>query len=213
MKIYVLLALLSFNLYAQDEETEALRAMRISCVKQKVGLGCFNYANMLIRADKEDLADTYFEKGCKLEHSPSCKKEKWEIPEPVAYVAPVKATESKDDAKSSSKSNSEDEVISAFDITAPPGYTPSSQSSSSNGPSNGSPYGSSGFPSEDRMSNPNQMEPAPSIQHASDRDVAPVPPSSPPPSAPVTDGIIPISGTSGTPIAPIDTGTGLISPP
>ncbi len=54
--------------------------MRLSCEKQKVGLGCFNYANMLFRLEKSDEADKYFEMGCKLEHSPSCSKEKWDLP-------------------------------------------------------------------------------------------------------------------------------------
>jgi hypothetical protein len=80
MKHFALFLFLSFPLFAQDEESEALKAMRLSCEKQKVGLGCFNYANMLLRLDKSDEADKYFEMGCKLEHSPSCSKEKWDLP-------------------------------------------------------------------------------------------------------------------------------------
>ena len=80
MKHYALFLFLSFPLFAQNEESEALKAMRLSCEKQKVGLGCFNYANMLLRLDKSDEADKYFEMGCKLEHSPSCSKEKWDLP-------------------------------------------------------------------------------------------------------------------------------------
>jgi hypothetical protein len=80
MKHYALLLFLSFPLLAQVEESEALKAMRLSCEKQKVGLGCFNYANMLLRLDKSDEADKYFEMGCKLEHSPSCSKDKWDLP-------------------------------------------------------------------------------------------------------------------------------------
>jgi hypothetical protein len=91
MKILVLIALMTFNLFAQEEESEALSAMRISCEKQKVGLGCFNYANMLIRADKKELADKFFELGCKYNHSSSCKKEKWDLPD---VVITNKSTES-----------------------------------------------------------------------------------------------------------------------
>ena len=80
MKLYALFLFLSFPLLAQNEESEALKAMRLSCEKQKVGLGCFNYANMLLRIEKSDEADKYFEMGCKLNHSPSCSKDKWDIP-------------------------------------------------------------------------------------------------------------------------------------
>lgn len=80
MKHYALFLFISFPLFAQNEESEALKAMRLSCEKQKVGLGCFNYANMLLRLDKSDETDKYFEMGCKLEHSPSCSKEKWDLP-------------------------------------------------------------------------------------------------------------------------------------
>lgn len=82
MKILVLLIVLSFNLFAQDEEeSEYLRALRLSCDKQKVALGCFNYANALMRNGNEEAAEKYFALGCKQEHSPSCKKEKWDLPE------------------------------------------------------------------------------------------------------------------------------------
>lgn len=81
MKILILMLVLSFPILAQEEETEALRAMKLSCVKQKVGLGCYNYANMLARINKQDEADKFYELGCKYEHQPSCSKEKWDIPE------------------------------------------------------------------------------------------------------------------------------------
>jgi len=84
MKLVVILCLFSLSLFAQDEESEALRAMRLSCEKQKVALGCFNYANMLARLEKNEEADKAFEMGCKLGDSPSCKKEKWDLPAPVA---------------------------------------------------------------------------------------------------------------------------------
>ena len=80
MKLYALFLFLSFPLLAQIEESEALKAMRLSCEKQKVGLGCFNYANMLLRLDKSDEADKYFEMGCKMDHSASCSKDKWDLP-------------------------------------------------------------------------------------------------------------------------------------
>lgn len=112
MKILALLTLISFSLFAQDEESEALRTMRISCEKQKIGLACFNYANMLIRAKKDDSVDTYFEMGCKLDHSPSCKKEKWVIPDVIITRTPK---------KESDDSSSTPEVFSAFDLKAPAG--------------------------------------------------------------------------------------------
>ena len=130
MKIFALLALISFSLFAQDEESEALRTMRISCEKQKIGLACFNYANMLIRAKKDDSVDTYFEMGCKLDHSPSCKKEKWVIPD-VAIVRTAK--------KESEDSSSDSETFSAFDIKGTVGSPISSsaaQQNNYNSPSN-----------------------------------------------------------------------------
>lgn len=96
MKILVLLIVLSFNLFAQDEEeSEYLRALRLSCDKQKVALGCFNYANALMRKGNEEAAEKYFALGCKQEHSPSCKKEKWDLPEGAKPVEKpgVEATE------------------------------------------------------------------------------------------------------------------------
>ena len=80
MKLYALFLFLSLPLFAQNEESEALKAMRLSCEKQKVGLGCFNFANMLLRVDRSDEADKYFEMGCKLNYSPSCSKDKWDLP-------------------------------------------------------------------------------------------------------------------------------------
>jgi len=91
MKLVVILCLFSLSLFAQEEESEALRAMRLSCEKQKVALGCFNYANMLARLEKNEEADKAFELGCKLGDSPSCKKEKWDLPAPVAAKVPTDA--------------------------------------------------------------------------------------------------------------------------
>jgi hypothetical protein len=73
--------LLTFSAYALEEpESEAMRALRLSCEKHKVGLGCFNYANMLNRKGKGE-PDRYFDLGCKYQHSASCNKEKWPEPE------------------------------------------------------------------------------------------------------------------------------------
>jgi hypothetical protein len=89
MKLLALLFVLSFSVLAQEEEeSEYLRALRISCDKQKVALGCFNYANALMRNGNEEAAEKYFALGCKQEHSPSCKKEKWDLP---AGLKPAKA--------------------------------------------------------------------------------------------------------------------------
>ena len=82
MKTFFLLFILSFSAFSADEEeSEALRALRLACEKQRVGLGCFNYANLLIRNNKPESSDKYFEKGCALNHTPSCQKEKWDLPE------------------------------------------------------------------------------------------------------------------------------------
>lgn len=66
-----------------QEESEALSAMRLGCNKHGVALGCFNYANMLVREEKQDEAEKYFEKGCKLKHEGSCQQQKWDIPDRV----------------------------------------------------------------------------------------------------------------------------------
>ena len=74
-KTIMFMLILSLNAFAQ-EESEALRALRLSC-QQNVGLGCYNYANMLLKRDQPENADKYFEMGCKLEHSDSCSKKSW----------------------------------------------------------------------------------------------------------------------------------------
>ena len=96
MKMILLFFFISLgSLFAQiqDQESEVLRAMRLSCEKQKVALGCFNYANMLIRLDRADQADAFFDLGCKLDHSPSCQKEKWTLPAPEKKADQVSAKE------------------------------------------------------------------------------------------------------------------------
>lgn len=77
------------------EETEGMRSMRLGCEKQKLGLGCHNYANFLIKNDRETEADAYFEKGCKLAHQESCEKKRWESLEQSTSVevAPSEAVE------------------------------------------------------------------------------------------------------------------------
>jgi TPR repeat protein len=77
MKIFILLLGFSLSAYAQEEESEALQALRLSC-QQNVGLGCYNYANMLLKRNQSDQADKYFVMGCKLDHSDSCIKKTWE---------------------------------------------------------------------------------------------------------------------------------------
>ena len=90
MKTLLLLLLVASPAFAlEEEESEALRALRLSCEKQKVALGCFNYANMLIRESKPEISEKYFELGCKLHHQPSCAKERWEIPERQASAPQV----------------------------------------------------------------------------------------------------------------------------
>lgn len=63
------------------EDTENMRAMRLGCEKQKLGLGCTNYANMLIKSQRESEAEFYFEKACKLGHQDGCDKKKWPVKE------------------------------------------------------------------------------------------------------------------------------------
>lgn len=83
MKILLLIILFIPGAYAQEEETEALSAMRLGCMKHGVALGCYNYANMLVRSEKSDEAEKYFERGCKLKHEGSCQRQKWDIPDRV----------------------------------------------------------------------------------------------------------------------------------
>jgi TPR repeat protein len=94
MKVILFILIASLNLFAQEEESEAMRALRLSC-QQNVGLGCYNYANMLLKRDQQENANKYFEMGCKLEHSDSCVKKAWdpiEAPlqsETISAVAPT----------------------------------------------------------------------------------------------------------------------------
>lgn len=74
---FLCLFIFIFSLAHAEEESEALRALRLSC-RQHVALGCYNYANMMLKRDLREEADKYFELGCKLEHSDSCSKKAWE---------------------------------------------------------------------------------------------------------------------------------------
>lgn len=131
--------------FAQDEEeSEAQKFMRISCEKQRVALACYNYANMLIRANKEDQSEKYFEIGCKLEHSPSCSKDKWVIPEVVIKKKPKKSEKIETENEEETS-----QAASAFDLKAPDGYKGSTSSQSSATMSDG--YSSSQPPSPPGM--------------------------------------------------------------
>lgn len=98
MPLILLLAIVSTFSFA-SEETEALRAVRLGCDKQKVALGCYHYANFLLKAGDSSAADSYFEKGCGLGHEPSCKKEAWESKE-LSTENKIEDAETKTDAPS-----------------------------------------------------------------------------------------------------------------
>ena len=135
MKLFLTLCLLlmTFHLFAQEEEeTEALKAMRLSCQKHKVGLGCYNYANMLIRADKADQAETIFEMGCKLDHSPSCQKEKWSLPAIVKKDLPLPSPTLKKEDESLESDVTNQEIVSSQVFVPSKLSVVSHQNSSSN---------------------------------------------------------------------------------
>ena len=73
---YLILLLLSVPIYAQ--ESEALHAMKLGCEKGKSAIGCYHYANLLIRNQKESEASEIFKKSCQLGYKPACDEEKWE---------------------------------------------------------------------------------------------------------------------------------------
>ncbi|MBA2404858.1 MAG: hypothetical protein H0V66_08820 [Bdellovibrionales bacterium] len=126
MKFLAFLILFSLSTYAQEEEeSEALRAMRISCEKQRVALGCFNYANMLIRNDNAEAADKYYELGCKLQHTPSCSKDKWDLP-PLASSAktsPEAEPESAPEAPAVAPAEASEPEPGETDLSLDPGET------------------------------------------------------------------------------------------
>jgi hypothetical protein len=77
---------LLFSSLLFGSESEMMRSMKLGCEKQKMAVGCYHYANLLIKNGNESLANKYFEKGCKLGNSSACSKERWK-------VAPIVKTE------------------------------------------------------------------------------------------------------------------------
>ncbi len=123
MKLILLFIILSLPAWTQEEEeTEALRAMKISCVKHNLPLGCYNYANMLVRGNKPEEADKFFEMGCKLSHEPSCSKEKWDIPERKESKEVVELPA---DSESAPVADAESQEAEAADEPMRPIYLPS----------------------------------------------------------------------------------------
>ena len=99
--LLILVALVTSSVVA-TEETEGMRAMRLGCEKQKLGLGCTNYANFLIKNGRESEADAYFDKGCKLGNQDGCEKKRWAVkeviaPEPEVPVEPPIVEENQGD--------------------------------------------------------------------------------------------------------------------
>ena len=78
-------------------ESELMRSMKLGCEKQKLAIGCYHYANLLIKNGNESLANKFFEKGCKLGNSSACSKERWKFApiQPPAEVV-TKKTEFKE---------------------------------------------------------------------------------------------------------------------
>jgi hypothetical protein len=104
MKTLLLFMLFAVPAVAQ-QETEALSAMRLGCNKHSVALGCYNYANMLVREEQPEEAEKYFERGCKLKHEGSCEKQKWDIPDRV------KTTNQETTSPSPASVSTEEEII------------------------------------------------------------------------------------------------------
>lgn len=84
---YVILILLSVPIYAQ--ESEALHAMKLGCEKGKSAIGCYHYANLLIRHQKESEASEVFKKACQMGHKPACDEEKWESLQETKENGPI----------------------------------------------------------------------------------------------------------------------------
>ena len=116
MRTLILFILFITPALAQEEETEALSAMRLGCMKSGVALGCYNYANMLVRSEKADEAEKYFERGCKLKHEGSCQKQKWDIPD---RVQPVVAEEAPSHSPAPASVVEEDDNEPAFMDSSP----------------------------------------------------------------------------------------------
>jgi hypothetical protein len=81
----ILISLYAFLATAKPEESEAIRAVRLGCEKQRLGRGCVNYANFLLKNGDEKKAKVYFQKGCKLKVQDGCDQKRWETkPKKVA---------------------------------------------------------------------------------------------------------------------------------
>lgn len=90
-KFMIFLMVFSFNLKAEEqEESEALRALRLSCEKHKVALGCYNYANLLLSQKKEN-SEAIFKLGCDLGHQDSCSKKTWDSISAAPAAEPITA--------------------------------------------------------------------------------------------------------------------------
>jgi hypothetical protein len=84
MKYFLIIFLVSTSIFAS--ESELVSTMKIGCEKQKSAIGCYNYANFLIKQGDNNLADKYFDKGCKLGNKSSCRKEVWEFSREPASI-------------------------------------------------------------------------------------------------------------------------------
>lgn len=97
----IILLILSIPIYAQ--ESEALNAMKLGCEKGKSAIGCYHYANMLIRHEKESEASEIFKKACQLGHKPSCDEEKWESLQKSKENGPIEPVENEDSDEESAE--------------------------------------------------------------------------------------------------------------
>ncbi len=133
MKNVLFILLMSLKVFAQDEESEALRALRLSC-QQNVGLGCYNYANMLLKRDQTDNANKYFEMGCKLEHAESCSKKSWSALDEASSSETVSADGQSVDASVSATGTASlpESAIEETPTQAPPSLDESSSASLEN---------------------------------------------------------------------------------
>ena len=69
----LILMLLTFALpHSSQGESELLRNMRLGCDHSKIGRACFNYANLVERKEKDEIATKYFKIGCRYGHKESC---------------------------------------------------------------------------------------------------------------------------------------------
>ena len=117
MNNFIVITLLFLtNIFAS--ESEALRAMRLGCDRQKVALGCYNYANLLIQKDEKNLAEKYFDKGCKLGNSSSCDKKTWEADREPTSETPLEPIKTEDSNASQELKNIDDTDVVNTSTTA-----------------------------------------------------------------------------------------------